>query len=346
MPSLSRHAAASTLATLLCFAAAAAESPVREPVLSTLHFAFFSDFDTNLNDRLIAAGKARSEGKSEPFQSGPEAACLEELPAAEHAAWNLAVAYYAEVISPVGAADHEQFLLRLELAGIVADDEWEESAERRFVGIARGFREAAAPAYETCRWPAQDQANRRWIEAIEDLLAAHEDALAGRLSEVYQTPWRGLPIPVDVVETVNWAGAHTVNLRPPGCHILISSSKPGHDDRAALELVFHEAGHFLTGRTTPLATALAAATERLGNPFRGDLKHAVNFYLTGEVVRRALKQAGEPDYTPYLYAKGLYNRGIFRRSAESTLPAYLDGERSLVEAVEALIEALGEDPGG
>ena len=346
MPPLLRRAAGSVLVTILCIAPAAADSPAREPVAVTEHFAFFSDFETNLNDRLIAAGRARRQGDPESFHSGPESACLDQLPPSQRRAWNLAVDYYAESVSPKKFVDGEQFLLRLDLADMVADDEWEPE-EWPLVRIARGFRQAAAPAYETCRWQHQDQENRRWIEAITALLATHEEMLAGRLSEVYQTPWRGLPIPVDVVETVSWAGANTFLLRPPGsCHVLVSSSNPDYQGRAALEMVFHETGHYLTGRRTPLSTALAAATERLGNPFYGDLKHAVNFYLTGEVVRRRLEEVGEPDYTPALYALGLYDRGTFRSSAESTLPAYLDGERTLDEVVEDLIEALAARSAG
>ncbi len=340
MLSHSRHVAGFVLAALLCIAPGMAESPSREPVAVTLHFAFFSDLETNLNDRLIAAGKAKRQAKPGPFGSDTEAACLDGLPPAERAAWNLTVDSYAEIISPVEFFDREQMVPRLELAGIVADNEWDQPEERDLVRMARGFREAAAPAYEACIWPTRDKANRRWIVGVTGLMAEHEEALAARLESVYQTPWPDLPIPVDVVEIANWAGANTLNLVPTGCHILVSSSNPGYQDRAALEMVLHEAAHFLTGRRTSLSTALEEATERLGNPFHGDLKHAVNFYLTGEVVRRTLEDAGEPAYTPYLYAQGLYEGGTFRRAAESSFPAYLDGERSLAEAIDALFGAL------
>ena len=35
------------------------QAPARTPVVTTPHFAFYSDFDTNLNDALIAVGVAR-----------------------------------------------------------------------------------------------------------------------------------------------------------------------------------------------------------------------------------------------------------------------------------------------
>src|SRR6266705_3836243 len=39
------------------------QAPGRTTVVTTPHFAFYSDFDTNLNDALIAAGVARKGGK-------------------------------------------------------------------------------------------------------------------------------------------------------------------------------------------------------------------------------------------------------------------------------------------
>ena len=48
----------------------------RTPVLTTPRFALYSDFDTNLNDALIAAGIARKGGKQELFHSGAELPCF------------------------------------------------------------------------------------------------------------------------------------------------------------------------------------------------------------------------------------------------------------------------------
>ena len=74
---------------------------------------------------------------------------------------------------------------------------------------------------------------------------------------------------VDVVETVSWAGADSVGLRPPGLHILVSSSNSANQDRAALEIVFHEASHFLTGFNTLLGPTLAAAARDGGGTCSG-----------------------------------------------------------------------------
>jgi hypothetical protein len=319
---------------------ASAPDVPRQALRTTAHFAFFSDFETNLNDALIAAGLARKRGAEEKGDLARGSACFDALPPAQRAGWNRAVDYYADVVSSESAGDREQVRLRLDLAGVVKDGEWEDPEERRFVRIARGIREAAAPAYEACRWAGQDGANRRWIEALAPLLAGHESALAGRLAEAFQTTWAGLPIRVDVVETAEWSGAHTIHLRPPGAHVLISSANPGYQGIAALEMVFHEASHFLAGRDAPLRRALDDATRDLGNPFRGDLVHAVHFYMAGEIVRRRLREAAGTDYTPAMYALGLFDRGVFRQAIEATWPAYLDGRTTLPEASRALVRAL------
>src|SRR5437867_4778397 len=173
--------------------------PERTPVVTTPHFAFYNDFDTNLNDALIAAGVARKGGKPELFHSGTEVSCFGKLPQSARAAWDGAADYYAEIISPADWSGREQYLIRVQLAGF--DEELKDAEARQFVEIARNFRAAATPAYMACRWAVQDEKNRQWIEALKPRLAADEQRIAPRLERLYRKRWNGLPIPVDVVET-------------------------------------------------------------------------------------------------------------------------------------------------
>lgn len=312
------------------------QTPGRIPVVTTPHFAFYSDFDTNLNDALIAAGVARKGNKPELFHSGPEAPCFSELPPSARAAWNGAVDYYAEIISPAGWIDRQQYLLRVQLAGF--DEEWKDAGDRQFVEIARSFRGAATPAYKACRWAAQDEKNRRWIEELRSRLAADEQRIAPRLEQLYQKRWNGLPIPADVVETVDWSGANSILRDPAGGHLLISNSYQG---PAAFEVVFHEASHLLMGRGDPLRQALDRAASAVGFRLPGDLWHVVLFYTTGEAVRRILDDGGKPGYTPMVYA--IFDRGTwvgYRKALESSWRPYLDGKRALSEAAASLIDAL------
>lgn len=321
---------------LLASGASLGRAPERSPVLKTPHFAVHSDFDTNLNDALIAAGAARKGGKPELFRSGEEAACFGEQPRSARAGWDGAVAYYAEIISPAGWTGREQYLLRVQLAGF--DEELKDAGARQFAEIARGFRMAATPAYTACRWAAQDEENRRWIEALKPRLAADEETIASRLERLYGKRWDGLPIPMDVVETVDWSGANSILRDAGGGHLLISNSNQG---PAALEVVFHEASHLLMDRKDPVRQALDAAAKAADWRLPGDLWHVVLFYTTGEAVRRVLEEGGESGYRPMVYE--IFERstwGEYRKALESAWRPYLDGERTLSEAATRLVDAI------
>lgn len=312
------------------------QSPERTPVVTTPHFAFYSHFDTNLNDALIAAGAARKGGKPELFQSGSEKSCFDRLPPSGRAAWDGAVNYYKEIISPTGSNDRQRYLLRVQLAGF--EEDLKDAGARQFVEIARHLRAAAAPAYMACRWAAQDEKNRRWIERLMPQLAAHEQRIAPRLEELYHQRWSPLPIPLDVVETVDWSGANAILRDPAGGHLLISNSYEG---LAALEVAFHEASHLLMGRNAPLRQALETAARAADWRLPADLWHVVLFYTTGEAVRRILEDDGRPEYTPMVYA--IFDRGAwpgYRKALESTWRPYVHGERPLSDAAAGLIGAL------
>jgi hypothetical protein len=298
-------------------------------VASTPHFAFFSDPAVNLNDALIAAGRGRRAKSQELFQTGPEKACFDRLTAAERAAWARAVDYFAEIVVPFAINAREQILFRIEL---MAGSDWATGDDQTYMAIARSIRAAAMPAYERCRWPAQDASNRRWIERAAALLKVHEPALGERLPQVYGAPWARLPYRIDVVDSV-LLGGNAQFFVPAGPHILISSSAPANQDRAALEVIFHEASHSLAGS---MEEALKRAAR--GDAVRGDLSHAVIFYLTGETVRRVLEQAGEP-YTPWLYSLRLYPDNV-RDALSRTLSPYLSGQGTLVQAIDNLVQAL------
>jgi hypothetical protein len=325
------------LATLLYAAPGAGQEPRADPVAVTAHFAFFSDFATNLHDALLAAATATRAGQPERFGAEPDTQCFAALPAAERAAWNRAVDYYAEIIAPGQSFDRVQILPRLELLWRTVD--WARGDERTFIVIARNFRSAAASAYQRCRWPAQDARNRAWIDSLRPALARDEDVLARRLVELYGADWGALPIPVDVMETVSWAGGDSIFTRPPPGHVRVSSTRAEYQTpAAALELVFHEGSHLLMNDDSPLFAALGAAERLSGKTAPADLWHAVLFYMTGETVRRVLEDAGEPGYSPLLSTLDIF--GNVREPIATVWPSYLDGESSLSETATRLFEVL------
>lgn len=298
----------------------------------------FSDFESNLNDALIAAGLARKHGKPELFHADSDAACFSKLPPSERAAWNGAVDYYAEVISPAEWNAREQFAIRMDLVGFDAESRADGAAEQ--VEIARNFRAVAAPAYRACRWALQDERNRSWIADMEARLAAGEQTIAPRLEQLYQTRWKKLPILVDVVETVNWSGANSSWSDSGQGDILIANSPQG---AAGFETLFHEASHMLMDRDDPVPLALERAAKMAGAHLPNDLWHVVLFFTTGEAMRHFLDQHGEPGYAPMVY--GIFGRGTwtaYRSPLENAWRPYVDGEQSLADAAAALIAALGK----
>lgn len=331
-----RHTRDFTVCALaLLVALPAAALAAQTPALVTDRFAFYSDFDTNLNDALIAAGVARNFSRPELFRAAADSSCFLGLPPSARAAWDGAVDYYAKVISPADAFDRQQYLLRIHLAGL--ETEWADSSARQFVGIASNFRAAAAPAYRACRWAAQDSINRQMVAQLAPLLARHERGVEARLEELYRKQWSAEPIRVDIVETVGWSGANSVAHKGRG-HLLVSRTYQG---PASLELVFHEASHLLMFRTDPVRQALDSAARAAGMPLPADLWHVVLFHTTGETVRRALRDAGVADYTPLL--REIYTRSPWRQfesAVDREWTPYVRGERSLTEAARRLLEAI------
>jgi len=322
---------------LLPSVAVAQTPPQRTPILTTPHFAMYSDFDTNLNDALVTAGLARHDKKPELFHSGADAACFDKLPPSERAAWDSAVDYFAHIVSPTGWDAHEQLMLRWQLVGF--DAEWRAiDGAAEFVEIARGFRAVATPAYRACRWTAQNESNRRWIEDLKPRLAADEQRVAARIEQLYQKKWTSLPILVDVVETVNWSGANTTWSNAGQGDILISNVPDG---ASGFETLFHESSHILMDRGDPVRQALESAAKAVDFHLPNDLWHVVLFYTTGEAVRPILDERGPAGYTPMLY--GIFGRGTwtdYRQALENGWRPYIDGKQSLSQAAAGLIAAL------
>lgn len=315
---------------------AAAQNPRSSLVLTTKLFAFHSDLATNVNDALVAAAGARRAKQPEPFASGPERACLDRVPSAERERWERAIAYYTDS----KATNFQIVLLRFILAGLPQRYGMDDKANLQYLDEITAIREAATPAYVKCRWPAQDALNRQWIARVKVLLDRHETSLAEEFSRLFQTPWAGLPFRVDVMETAGFGGANAATTDSSMSHIRVSSTNRDTQARAALESAFHEAAHALTTPGSPVATALASAVKESGGTLpRMDLVHAVHFFISGEAVRRAFARAGEPPYTPYLYALKLFP-DQFREAAARIWPAYMDGTLTLAEAAADQVRAL------
>lgn len=293
-------------------------------------FAFYSDAVTNLHDFLL--WNAQSNGPVEPAPN-----CLAALPLEQRAAFEHALAHYKAFATPAG--NRLLIALRYRLAGFGDFG----IAEPAAIDASLAQLSLATPAYQRCWWPAHDARNRRWIEALKPLLAAHEDALSDRLSELYGETLNR-PFPVDVVSYGSISGADSV-VDPD--HLLVSSIAPANSGYAALEIAFHEASHTVFGPRLNgrLWTELEAAAQSKGAPLGRNFWHALLFYTTGGAVRARLAEQGV-DYEQYVYAQGLFERTWprYREPLERLWQPYVDGRMPMPEAVRQLVEALPPEP--
>jgi hypothetical protein len=319
--------------------------PAKEAALAAMPvFELHSGFWVNLHHVLYQ--QARVKLKLVPARqesvAGSAAFALEgveRLTAAEAAAWNAAVDFYGREYAGrdlVFASD--LIILKNRLA------EWEAEATLETSGLRPQVvqtLERAAGVYRARWWEAHDRANREWIAAAAPLVREYGVELARQLAAVYDTPWPAEKIRVDVAVQANWAGAYTT-LDP--LRVTMSSRDARNQGWAALEVLFHEASHGIAAR---VRDAIARECRARNKPIPRDLWHALLFYTTGDVVRRAVRlpaSAGKPGeaYQTYAQRHGLYTRGWqnFERLLERYWQPYLDGRVEFERAVTRMVAAL------
>jgi len=292
---------------------------------------------------LETAGQS-TDREPKAWAGGPESGALTPE---EQKAWNAALDHYAgdlagrDLLFNGDMVNIKNRLAELEtcteLSGRVAP-RCASGLRKELVAVL----ERAAPVYRARWWPAHDRSNRSWIASVGPMVRQLGGELAQQLSETYHEEWPAGQLRVDVVLYGGPFGAYTT-LDP--VRLTISSSDPRNQDSAALEVLFHEASHALAGA---VRDAIVRECRMRGKPIPRDLWHALLFYTTGEMVKRALVASGNPaargpgSYTPYAYRYGLYARGwsAYQRVLERYWQPYLDGKVEFATAVARLVSAL------
>ncbi len=360
------------LATLLLAAGGAASVPDEASPAATFGtqtarqdaslpvFEFHSGFWINLHHFLYLQARlqkypgqatVRTDPSPEPEgreaeKSAPPVSTL-GLPRAEQQAWAAALDYYADAL-----ADRD-LLFNQDMVNInnrLAEMETcADLSGRRVRQCTSGLREeliaaleGAAPVYRARWWPEHDRSNRSWITSVGPMVRQFGGGLAQQLAATYRSEWPARRIPVDVVFYGGPFGAYTT-LDP--VHLIIASSDARNQGPAGLEVLFHEASHALSGA---VREAIVRECRARSKPIPRDLWHALLFYTTGEIVKRALGAPRAPSasspggYTPYAYRFGLYARGWshYQRLLERFWQPYLDGQVEFDTAVARLVSAL------
>ena len=300
-------------------------SPAGSFVAATTLFEFHSDFLTNLDDAL--RWSAEREERAEELLGS----CATELPPEARAGWASALATYrAEAAALRGL---EAVHARMQFARL------EDALRGDVIPLSPGRRHAladAADAYSRCAWPASDARNRRWIAERVTGIKQLEPTIAERLVELYQTAWPPLPMRVDAMYYVSWAGGDSAT----PAHIRISSANPGNEGWSGVEIAFHEASHMLMhgwGGSVAWDT-LAATGTRLGVEIPPQLPHAVLFYVTGQAAAAELRRR-DVEHVPYMLERRLFS-DEWREQIAAAFDPYLAGRATLEEACAALVESL------
>lgn len=305
-------------------------------------FEFHSGFWINLHHFLYEQARLRHRRPAAEAPVSPDTLTREE-----QRAWAAALDFYA------GDLSQRDLLLNSDMVNInnrLAEMEaCADLSGRSSRECASGLRqehiaalERAAPVYRARWWPGHDQSNRAWIASVGPMVRQFGAELAQQLAATYHAEWPAGRLQVDVVFYGGPFGAYT-SLDP--AHLTISSFDPRNQGYAALEVLFHEASHTLAGA---VRDAIVRECRARSKPIPRDLWHALLFYTTGEIVKRALNvpdSSAEPNpgnYTPYAYRYGLYARGWnhYQRALERYWQPYLDGKADFDAAVARVVSAL------
>jgi hypothetical protein len=201
---------------------------------------------------------------------------------------------------------------------------------------AKRVLEAAMPLYRAAQWEEDDRANRFWMAVAEPLLASAGEELADAHAKAYAVPFPKR-ILVDVTTFAWQFGAYTVG-EGESAHVTITSTDKGNQGFAALELLMHEPSHAVVGSDEgAVGSDLKRFSAETGLRPMANLWHAILFYTSGELTRRALARRGVSDYRPIIL--DMYERGFrdFRAALETHWQAYLDGKVSREAALRQIL---------
>jgi hypothetical protein len=300
---------------------------LRPPVAEVANIRFYSDELLNLHHTLYAAAWARRTHRFRLAQELPHPLTA-SFTSEEQAAWDRAVEHYdghlasRDLNGGPGMAGIKLALVLGNLNDPAIDKD------------LRATLDAARPVFHKYFWPEQDRVNRAWIASMAERVKTIGPDVIPRLEKVYDSKWFSYPVRADAV-WVGKGGGYTT-LDPT--HSTISSTDPTDQDWSGVETVFHELSHVLVSKLTAnLNAALGDAARQ-----NGALWHAIQFYLTGAVVRDVLATRSV-DYTPMVYSVvTLFPGGwrTYRMPIEEAWAPYLQGRYSMDEAIARIVKAV------
>jgi hypothetical protein len=296
-------------------------------------FQFETDgFWLNLHHFLYLLGRVEAKMPDitrEAVAGAPadEAEGLKRLTEAERQTWRDAVTAYANGLSKLDAVrDKTLFdttnVVRRAAANLDAKDLSIDPA------MAAAL-DRAAPIYRKAWWSRHRDANRRWLQSMQDPLKQYGPQILAYITRAYQEPWMKDGYPVNVSAWSNWAGAYSTN----DSLLVVSTLNKGNQGLHGFEITFHEAMHQWDDAIFAKLRQVAKANSI--PKIDGLLTHAMIFYTTGEAMKTVV-----PTHVPYAEIAGIWNgrMGSFKPKLDAHWKPYLDGKNTLDAALVGLLK--------
>lgn len=192
---------------------------------------------------------------------------------------------------------------------------------------------SAMQVFDKHMWPSHSKKNLEKIGELMDQLAAMEATIGPELEKIYQATWNPAVLEVMVTYYANWAGAYTA-FSGKSIEITYSSSDPALIGTQGVEILFHEASHWLVLKNVKPLIDEKALGQKKRLAGQRQLWHAVLFYMTGKVVQNAYALKGI-NHELYMVRNNVFNQGFSRFPA--AFDPYLDGTTDLGAAIEELV---------
>ena len=293
-------------------------------------FRFETDgFWLNLHHFLYVLGRVEAKMpdiKREAVAGAPadEAQGLKALNESERQAWRQAVTAYANGLSKLDAT-FDRPMYDVTNAVRRASPDRDAASMQIDVAVAEAL-DRAAPIYRKGWWPRHRDANRKWLQSMQEPLKKYGPQLLTYVTRVYQEPWMAGGFPVNISGWTGWSGAYSTY----DSLLVIATLNPGNQGLHGFEIMFHEAMHQWDEEIDARLLKIARANKLKFNDL---LSHAMIFYTTGEAMKTVV-----PSHVPYAEIAGIWKgrMGAFKPALDAHWKPYLEGKTTLDEALLAL----------
>lgn len=205
----------------------------------------------------------------------------------------------------------------------------EEEKARQHIAVLN----KTADIYRTHWWHLHNKEHQKVLASNLDLIKRLEILAKKRLTQLVKAEWQVEKIRVDICSYVK-QGRPFTSTNPT--HIVMNVGKNAIPSGNWFELLIHEASHhFIFPNSGFIGETIKQATDELEKEAPRGLWHAYLFYFTGHICQELLIAEGITDYETYMVRRKVFH--WFAPLLEKRLPAFLEGEQSLLECTKQIM---------